>query len=90
MQHNTLPVKIGMSTDTKNGALCLEITDDGIGYPPEILAILRGKEANENAPHILGLHVVEQIAAAHGGKACFAQNEPCGAKATVWLPLLPI
>lgn len=40
-----------------------------------------------NAPHILGLHVVEQIAAAHGGRAEFSQNSPTGARARVWLPL---
>ena len=28
-----------------------------------------------------------QIAAAHGGRAVFGQNSPCGAKTTVWLPL---
>ena len=29
--------------------------------------------------------VVQQIAAAHGGRAVFGQNTPCGAKATVQL-----
>ena len=46
-----------------------------------------GMPQNEQTPHILGLHVVEQIAAAHGGRVTFGQNVPNGAKATVWLPL---
>lgn len=39
-----------------------------------------GRKA-ENTPHILGLHVVEQIAAAHGGRAVFEENTPKGARA---------
>ena len=34
----------------------------------------------------LGLHVVEQIAQAHGGSVQFMQNAPQGAKAVVTLP----
>ncbi|MDD4851314.1 MAG: HAMP domain-containing sensor histidine kinase, partial [Gemmiger sp.] len=92
------------------------VTDDGVGYPPAVLARLSnrpepasepmrepaseqaseqaGEPANENegvgagaAPHILGLHLVEQIFAAHGGQSIFAQNTPTGAKAILWLPL---
>ena len=65
---------------------CLTVADDGIGYPPAVLAALNAAEPAENAPHILGLYVVQQIAAAHGGRAVFGQNTPCGAKTTVWLP----
>ena len=61
--------------------------DDGIGYPAAVLAALNAAEPAENAPHILGLYVVQQIAAAHGGRAVFGQNSPCGAKAVVYLPL---
>ncbi len=56
------------------------MADDGIGYPAAVLAALNAAEPTENAPHILGLHVVQQIAAAHGGTAVFGQNTPCGAK----------
>lgn len=51
------------------------------------LAGLNAAEPAENAPHILGLYVVQQIAAAHGGRAVFGQNTPHGAKAVVYLPL---
>ncbi|MEE0400908.1 MAG: ATP-binding protein, partial [Christensenellales bacterium] len=57
------------------------------GYPPDVLAALHAPEPLPNAPHILGLHVVEQIAAAHGGSAVFSQDTPRGAKAVVRLPL---
>ena len=65
----------------------LTVTDNGKGYPPEVLAALYSDETPDNAPHILGLHVVEQIATAHGVKTLFYQNVPAGAKAVVWLPV---
>ena len=48
---------------------------------------MNAPEPCENAPHILGLHVVEQIAIAHGGKAEFAHNIPQGAKTVISLPM---
>ena len=66
---------------------CLTVADDGCGYPPAVLAAMNAPEPCENAPHILGLHVVEQIAIAHGGKAEFAQNIPQGAKTVISLPM---
>ena len=89
VQHNPGPVQICMSTEVKEKNLLLTVTDNGRGYPPGVLAQLQDGTAGENEVHILGLHVVEQIAAAHGGKAVFAQNKPKGAKATVILPLGP-
>ena len=41
--------------------LTIQVTDDGQGYPPAVLAVLQAGETGENPPHILGLHVVEQI-----------------------------
>jgi len=87
VRHNAGPVKISIRTRVENGFLHLTVSDDGRGYPPEVLLELSAAEPGENAPHILGLHVVEQIAAAHGGRAAFGQNIPHGAKAEVWLPL---
>ena len=89
VRHNPQPVKIQIQTDVVQNRFCLTVTDDGTGYPPAVLAELNASEPGENAPHILGLHVVEQIAAAHGGQAVFTQNIPHGAKAVVWLPLEP-
>ena len=86
VRHNARPVKIKVCTDAARGQFCLTVADDGAGYPAAVLEALNAPEPGENAPHILGLHVVEQIAAAHGGKAVFGPNIPCGAKATVWLP----
>lgn len=58
----------------------------GTGYPPAVLhALVHGE--GENTPHILGLHIVEQIMEAHGGEVRFTQNVPNGAKTILTLPL---
>lgn len=86
IRHNAAPVEIEVQTDVAGNRFCLTVADNGTGYPPAVLAALQGTPQNEQTPHILGLHVVEQIAAAHGGRVTFGQNVPNGAKATVWLP----
>ena len=67
------------------------------GSPPpwverQVLAVLNGAEPDPGtpAPHILGLHIVEQIARAHGGRAVFAQNTPRGARCLLSLPLADV
>lgn len=87
VRHNPKPVNITVYTRRAGERFCLTVADDGIGYPPAVLAALNAAEPAENAPHILGLYVVQQIAAAHGGRAVFGQNTPRGAKAVVYLPL---
>lgn len=87
IRHNAAPVRIEIRTDAVGEQFCLTVNDNGIGYPPAVLAVLNGAPQNEQTPHILGLHVVEQIAAAHGGSVTFGQNTPTGASAAVWLPL---
>ena len=86
VRHNPKPVNITVHTRQVGERFCLTVADDGIGYPAAVLVALNAAEPAENAPHILGLYVVQQIAAAHGGTAVFGQNTPCGAKTTVWLP----
>lgn len=85
--HNAAPVHVTIRADAADGMLTIQVTDDGQGYPPAVLAVLQTGETGENPPHILGLHVVEQILAAHGGTAAFAQTLPHGAAAALTLPL---
>ena len=85
--HNPAPVHITIRAEAEDNTLTIRIADDGQGYPPAVLAALRTGETGENTPHILGLHVVEQILSAHGGTAAFAANTPHGAAATLTLPL---
>lgn len=83
--HHRVFCRLGQ--DAADGMLTIQVTDDGQGYPPAVLAVLQAGETGENPPHILGLHVVEQILAAHGGTAAFAQALPHGAAAALTLPL---
>ena len=85
--HNPGPVQVQLSAVRTGKTLRITIADDGAGYPPAVLAILQAGETGENPPHILGLHVVEQILAAHGGTVAFAQALPHGAAAALTLPL---
>lgn len=90
VNHNTAPVHITLTAECGEKTLRLTVADDGAGYPPAVLRALRGsgqatvKEGG--APHILGLHVVEQIVQAHGGVTVFAQCAPHGAKTIITLP----
>lgn len=87
VRHNTAPVHISLRARTAGQTFVLTVADDGKGYPPQVLRALYAEGQEANAPHILGLHVVEQILQAHGGSAAFAQNIPKGARAILTLPL---
>lgn len=87
VRHNPGPVCCTVTAEVQNKQLQVTLTDDGAGYPPAVLAALHGEAAGDNAPHILGLHVVEQILQAHGGCATFSQNPPHGCKVFWVLPL---
>lgn len=89
VRHNPAPVSIRMETMLADGQFRLTVTDNGRGYPPTVLAALQDPETPD-PPHILGLHVVEQILQAHGGHAVFGQNVPKGAKSDLFLPLQKI
>lgn len=85
VRHNQAPVHCWIEACVEEKMLRVTLTDDGAGYPLAVLAALHG-ELGENAPHILGLHVVEQILQADGGIAEFTRNEPHGSKVILTLP----
>ena len=87
VRHNPGPVCCTVTAVIQDKQLRVTLTDDGGGYPPAVLAALQGEDTEENAPHILGLHVVEQILQAHGGSAAFSQNVPHGSKVLLVLPV---
>lgn len=86
-RHNPGGVHCQVHASVETKWFAITLTDDGSGYPPAVLQALQSGKNEENTPHILGLHVVEQILQAHGGKALFAQNTPQGCKATLLLPV---
>lgn len=85
VRHNPAGCDIGISAEILEGQLVFTVRDSGTGYPEAVLRNLSEEGSDPNAPHILGLHLVEQIAAAHGGQADFHNDG--GAVATIRLPL---
>lgn len=86
-RHNPPPVHIQVTAALCGEKFRLTVIDDGAGYPPAVLRALSGQPAEGAPPHILGLHVVEQVLRAHGGTAAFTNRAPHGAKAVLELPI---
>ena len=84
VRHNPSGCCITVLAEITDGQFTLEIRDNGGGYPEAVLKNLSDTGSDSNAPHILGLHLVQQIAAAHGGQASF-RNEG-GAAAVLRFP----
>lgn len=70
-RHNPGGCAITLSASLGGRRLTLCVSDDGAGYPQAVLRILHGERPDLNAPHVLGLHLVGQIARAHGASAAF-------------------
>lgn len=87
VRHNPNPVCCMVTAKVQDRQLQVTLTDDGAGYPSAVLEALHKADTEKNSPHILGLHVVEQILQAHGGNATFSRNFPRGCKVLLDLPL---
>ena len=87
VRHNPSGCDIWVAAEIAEGQFVLEVRDNGGGYPEAVLRNLSDTCSDPNAPHILGLHLVQQIVAAHGGQASFHNDS--GAVATLHLPLVP-
>lgn len=87
VRHNPAPVHCRIEARVEERTLCVTLTDDGKGYPPDVLRVLQTGKSDANTPHILGLHVVEQIVQAHGGQVVFEQNVPHGSKVVLRFPI---
>jgi len=74
------------------GGMRLSVSDDGPGIPGEAADLLlqRGMRLDESAPgHGIGLAVVKDIAAAHGGELSISRAAIGGAEVTVLIPARP-
>lgn len=80
VRHNPGGCDIQVAAELADGRFVLTVRDNGAGYPEAILRNLSGTD-DPNAPHILGLHLVQQIATAHEGEASFCNDG--GAVATL-------
>lgn len=87
VRHNPSGCEIQVMAELEDGQFVLTVRDNGAGYPEAVLQNLSDTCSDPNAPHILGMHLVRQIVAAHGGQASFHNDS--GAVATLHLPLVP-
>ena len=83
------PVRLGVRR--ANGAIELAVTDDGAGFPDELLPTVFERFTRADGVRIhgaagLGLAIVHSIAVAHGGSATAANHPGGGAQVTLSLP----
>lgn len=87
VRHNPEGCNIIIHAHVRAHFFVLEIRDTGAGYPERVLHCLNSPETQDSshAPHILGLHLVRQIIASHGGTVQFTNLG--GASTTIAFPL---
>ena len=79
IRHNPFGCRIKAALKIQEGSICYEIRDSGPGIPGKIADILEGKGSEaEESVHIMGLRLVSQIAAVHGGELQFIRREKDG------------
>ena len=82
---------IGLAAARTEGGVDLHVTDEGPGFPPELIGTAferfrRGDPARGRGGSGLGLAIVEAVAEAHGGSAHAANRERGGADVWISLP----
>jgi signal transduction histidine kinase len=78
--------RVRLDAERRDGSLHLRVSDEGPGFPPELLPtaferFTRGDEARERGGTGLGLAIVAAVAKAHGGRA-----HASGSTVTIELP----
>jgi signal transduction histidine kinase len=88
------PVAGPVSGPGDGPAVALSVTDDGPGFPPgaasrAFVRFYRADPARSGGGRGLGLAIVQELAAAHGGTAHAENVAPHGARVSVVLPVVP-
>lgn len=80
---------VAITVNPCDGGMRLTVSDDGPGIPEDIAGLLleRGMRLDESAPgQGIGLAVVKEIAASHGGELRISQSSLGGAEISVTIP----
>jgi heavy metal sensor kinase len=90
LRHGGGGVLLEASVD--NGSIALRVSDEGPGFPSELLPVAferfsRTNEARTEGSAGLGLAIVDAIARAHGGSVTAANRPAGGAEVTISLPV---
>jgi signal transduction histidine kinase len=82
-----VPGKVTIRIDYRKDALCIEVLDDGPGFPETLLSGgIRPFVTSRDAGTGLGLAIVKRFARDLGGELAIANRMPRGACATLSLP----
>lgn len=76
IRHNPEGCQVKVALNSIGGAVRYRFVDTGRGIPEEIVKAMEGMEEHAQ-PHIMGLRIAGQIAAAHGGVLRFVRRD-CG------------
>jgi len=95
-RHAGPTARVTVTTGTADGEAFLEVSDDGVGMPPDVAARAfepfyrpEGSRARSEGTAGLGLSIVAAIAEAHGGTVELDTAPGEGARFRVRLPLAP-
>ena len=89
-QENTEFPQIGIVTRLTDGQAELRISDDGPGFPPDIMAHVFEPYVTTKARGTgLGLAIVKKIVDEHLGRINITNRQPLGAEVSIRLPLAP-
>ncbi|MBT9613143.1 MAG: HAMP domain-containing protein [Burkholderiales bacterium] len=81
--------RIMVRTELENGLAVLRVTDNGVGFPPEMLARVFEPYVTTKAKGTgLGLAIVKKIVEEHGGQVEVRNIEPTGACVCIKLPCI--
>ena len=88
IRHNPKGCRITLRISEEMGCVIWQLLDSGPGIPERVVDILAGRQAdNGKEIHVMGLRIVRQIVAAHGGHADFLKKEAGGYGVEFVLPV---
>jgi nitrogen fixation/metabolism regulation signal transduction histidine kinase len=89
-QESTASPQIGILTRPMEGVAELCVTDDGPGFPPEIMSrVFEPYVTTKTRGTGLGLAIVKKIVDEHLGRINITNRQPLGAEVSIRLPLAP-
>ncbi len=88
IRHNPKGCRITLQISEEMGCVIWQLLDSGSGVPERVVDILAGRESDIGKEiHVMGLRIVRQIIAAHGGHTDFLKKEAGGYGVEFVLPV---
>lgn len=88
IRHNPQGCRIELRLFAETGCVIWHIRDSGAGIPKKVVEVLEGGNSYfKEDIHVMGLRIVKQIVAAHGGHTVFKKNEAGGYEIEMVMPM---